>query len=63
MHKSIVKTEEGDFYLRYADLRISKVFWWGTERLGPRTREFLAKRLLYNKEFIHAFHWPMIDQA
>jgi hypothetical protein len=47
----------------YADLKIPNIFCWGEASLARQTREFLKEQSLSNKEFKHAFHWPMIDKA
>ncbi|MBN1798598.1 MAG: alpha/beta hydrolase [Spirochaetales bacterium] len=49
--------------ISYAGLKIPKIFCWGSASLGPGAKEFIAAELLDNKEFKHAFHWPMIDRA
>jgi len=47
----------------YADLKIPKVFCWGSESLAKGSLEFLESASLKHRKFEPAFHWPMIDQA
>jgi pimeloyl-ACP methyl ester carboxylesterase len=47
----------------YADLKIPKIFCWGSESLAKGTLEFLESSSLHHRKFEPAFHWPMIDQA
>jgi pimeloyl-ACP methyl ester carboxylesterase len=47
----------------YADLKIPKIFCWGSESLAKGTLEFLESASLQHRKFEPAFHWPMIDQA
>jgi pimeloyl-ACP methyl ester carboxylesterase len=49
--------------LTYADLKIPKIFCWGSESLAKGTLEFLESASLQHRKFEPAFHWPMIDQA
>lgn len=49
--------------LTYAQLKIPRVFCWGSESLAKGTLEFLESASLQHRKFEPAFHWPMIDQA
>jgi len=47
----------------YCELRLPKVFCWGTESLSAGTRELLAARALEQRAFSGAGHALMIDRA
>jgi pimeloyl-ACP methyl ester carboxylesterase len=47
----------------YLNLKIPRVFCWGTESLSDIAREFLDSSKLNNKGFPRAFHWVMLDQT
>jgi len=49
--------------LTYAELKIPRVFCWGSESLAKGTLGFLESASLQHRKFEPAFHWPMIDQA
>lgn len=49
--------------LTYTELKIPKVFCWGSESLSEQTLAFLESHSLEHQKFKSAFHWPMIDQA
>jgi pimeloyl-ACP methyl ester carboxylesterase len=54
---------ESKMGMTYADLKVPKVFCWGSESLAEGTLDFLEATSLYHKKFTPAFHWPMIDRA